>query len=555
MSLPPEPDRIRLKTPEKSLSNEKLCEKNARLRLSQEGLYDRSDRVQNERLCLSSERLNHNFSDKNDDRKYQSIFVNDQNRNNLIDVDLVSKEKSLSSSNFKNDQIKERSFRSQENLNLKHQQKSKNSPTFQEQKEKFLQEIKDKANGINEKHFKNVKNDSDKFQKSPILKDIKEKKSTAVPRRNVTNFLAAKNIPENFSPGPQLVPERDLNSVPLRSCEVDVFVGSQFGNGNFGQKIDDLDVKHEEYFHSTRESTDSLYEVGKEDGKVKAEQSGSRGNSDSKCNRSDAKPDNLNRTRAETHVENNYENVEVQGSPRNLQNYENEVREKILYVKKEQKSPEKGYSGVKKDSSPDLKADDSVILIPSDFENTSQKNLVVKPLGSNVRTLNTNNSRHSTRTTGKNHSNLRSGGGSSPDQSTVFSDGNFQSKQFDISSGKDRGKLAGLVAFNKSGPQVNKQLKNLTSAKVVTSRQGNGMSTSNSGSRSQRLPHRHVSEQELRLLQVSFCRFSCFLFNQSRIMTFLCCAEATGCREFQRRNSVFGSCFHVRYLKQFTRAY
>ena len=60
LSLPPEPERLRLKTPEKSSSNDKLCDKNARLRLSQERLSERNNENNNERLCLSSERLNQN---------------------------------------------------------------------------------------------------------------------------------------------------------------------------------------------------------------------------------------------------------------------------------------------------------------------------------------------------------------------------------------------------------------------------------------------------------------------------------------------------------------
>lgn len=556
MSLPPEPERIRLKTPEKSFSNEKLSEKNARLRLSQEGLYDRNYKIHNERLCLSSERLNQGYGEKNDERKYQSIFINDQNRNNLIDVDIVSKEKSLSSSNFKNDQIKERSFRSQENLNCKSQQKNKNSPTFQEQKEKFLQEIKEKANGFSEKHLKNVKNDSEKFQKSPILKDVKDKRSTVLPRRNVNNFLAVKNIPENFSPGPQLVPERDLNSGPLRNCEVDFFVGSQFAPGSFSQKVDDLDLKHDEYFHTptSRESSDSLREPNKDDVKVKQDQSQLRSGNETKCNRLDGKPDIINRSRGESHIENNYENVDV---PRNAQNYENEVREKVLYPKKEQKLPEKCYNQVKKDSNPDLKADESVILIPSDFDNSNQKNLVVKPLTPNVRSPNANSSRHSTRSQPvKSHTGLKTVGGSSQDKSNSF--GDLQVKQVEGSPVKDgSGKSGSSVTHNKSVPQANKQGKNLSGSKVVSSRPGNAVPGSNSSTRSQRLPHRHVSEQELRLIQVSYqvyCRppYS----NRKTFKNFLPFAsvylETTRCRKFERRNQIFRSCLDVGHSEQFT---
>lgn len=504
LSLPPEPERMRLKTHEKSLSNEKLFEKNARLRFSQEGLYDRNDRVHNERLCLSSERLNQSYNERNDDRKYKPSFVNEQNRNNLIDVDLTAKEKSLSSINVKNDQIKERSFRSQENLNLnfKYQQKNKKSPTFQEQKEKFLQEIKDKANGINEKHFKNVKNDSDKFQKSPILKDIKDKKLAATPRRTVASFGGTKNIPENFSPGPQLVPERDLNSIPLRNCEVDFFITSQFNSGNLGSKVEDFEGKHDEYFRLTRESTDSLYDLNKEDGKVKVEPDSCRSNNDNKCNRLDSKPDNLSRGRGEPLPENNYENVDLQISLRNSQTAEND-REKALFLKKEQKIiPDKGFNSVKKDSSLEANEDESTIIVPSDFESGSQKNLVVKPLTSNLRIPNINNSRHSTRTNGKIHLDIRNGG-ASPEKCQIFADGSFQNRPRDVSPTKDvpSGKLNGSIVINKSGPQVNKQLKSWGGSKVVSSRQGN-ISNNNSGSRGQRLPHRHVSEEELRLLQV-----------------------------------------------------
>lgn len=569
LSLPPETERIRIKSPEKSLSNDKLCEKNgARLRLSQEeGLYERRDhRVQqNERLCLSSERLNHhhhqNFGgDGREDRKYHSIFLNETTPKSFIDSDLIdSKEKSSSSSNFKNDHVRERSFRSQENLNFKHHQqqqqqsKSKNSPTFQEQKEKFLQEIKDKTNGtINEtKHFKNVKNDSDKCQKSPILRDIKDKKTGSVlPKRNVNNFAGGKNIPENFSPGPQLVPERDLNNSglpPHQSLigDVDFFVSSQCGgsSGNFNGKIDGggnsvVDVKREEYFNTSTDSVNELNDDRTEDGSFQQDLNSShRTSNDVMCNgRLDAKLESQNRCRVESQHENNYENVEVQSPPKSSQNYENEVREKMLYLKKDSsKREDESYNVVSsKDSAVDLvKPDESVILVPSDFENTNQKNLIVKPLSTNVgRTLSSNGgARHSSKNSSKNYSAARTtgggggGGGSSPDKSSVvYCEGNFQGKQSEgnplIKDGGGKQLVGAMASSNKSGggggggsgggvgPQVNKQLKSICGSKVVSSssRQGNGMSssaTSSSGSRGQRLPHRHVSEQELLLLQVS----------------------------------------------------
>lgn len=304
LSLPPEPERLRLKTPEKSLSNDKLSDKNARLRLSQDGLCDRNERIPNERLCLSSERLNHNFNEKNDDRRYHSNIITDANRND----EFVTRDKDRSlgvcPASFKND---ERSYRSQENLDSKFQQKIKNSPTFQEQKERFLQEIKEKANGLNEKHFKNVKNDSDKFQKSPVVKDIKDKKTVGTPRRNVPNFLASKNIPENFSPGPQLVPERDLNSVPLRNCEVDFFSNSknfeQFTNlqnnsSNLGQKIEDIEIKHDDYFRIPRDTTGSLQELSssRDESKPKSEHDNINGikNNENKYGRLETKSENSN---------------------------------------------------------------------------------------------------------------------------------------------------------------------------------------------------------------------------------------------------------------------
>lgn len=496
LSLPPEPERLRLKTPEKSLSSDKLCEKTARLRLSQEGLCDRNDQ---EALCLSSERLN------NDDRKYQQNFINDQNRSNNI-----NEENGIALKNDVN--IKERSYRSQENLDSKFQPKGRNSPTFQEQKEKFLQEIKEKVNGLAEKHFKN----SDKFQKSPVLKDIKDKKTAGSPRgRNVPNFLASKNIPENFSPGPQLVPERDLNSGPLRSCEVDFFSNSQLNlqnNPNF-QKIEEIDTKHDDYFRSTG----SLQELcsTKDENKFKPERDALKLN-ESKYGRlnGDSKPEN--RARNETHHshnENNYENVDLQSSPRNSQNYENELREK---VQKSKPADNKNYGVVKKDSSPELDTEESIILVPSDFENGNQKNLIVKPLSSNFRTPNNstnniNNLRHSTRINGKSYPNIRNCGGNSPDKNAGITEGNFSNRQTEIlersPTSKDIGKLNGANIANKNVPQVNKQLKSINGGKVLPSRQGNGVPNNNSSSRGQRLPHRHVSVEELRLFQVSLIIF------------------------------------------------
>ncbi|KAL0268771.1 UNVERIFIED_CONTAM: hypothetical protein PYX00_010588 [Menopon gallinae] len=416
LSLPPEPDRLRLKTPEKSLSNEKLCEKNGRLQLSQEKLYDRGEKIQNERLCLSSERLNHFY--KLEDRKSQSNFVSEQNRNNLNEFEFCSKDRTIKSDG----QIKERSYRSQENLNLKFQQKSKNSPTFEEQKEKFLQEIKEKASGFNEKHFKNMKNDSDKFQKSPILKEMKDKKATAAPRRTISNFLAAKNIPENFSPGPQLVPERDLNSGPLRTCEVDFFGGSQFQNNGFPHKIEEVENKHEEYF---RKEPDVELGTAKEE---------------------DPKLENSPRA-----VENNYENVEVQGPSRNgNQSFEGEAK------KKEQKAK-------------DGEGEEVVVVSSTDLD---------KGLKTNIRVPGPNNSRHSTRA---NQKGVR--GGTSPEKSESI-----------LPNRQTETRLNGTAPVNKTSPQGNKQVKGLNAGKVVTCKQGN---IANNGQRGQRLPHRHVSVEEL----------------------------------------------------------
>lgn len=197
-----------------------------------------------------------------------------------------------------------------------------------------------------------------------------------------------------------------------------------------------------------------------------------------------------------SHNENNYENVDLQASPRNSQNYENELREKVLSHKKDAsvvKPTEKNntYGVVKKESSPELDvAEESVILVSSDFESGNQKNLIVKPITSNLRPAAANNLRNSTRIiNGKSYPNIRNCGGNSPD-------GNSPPKEI--------GKLNNVVK-NSSSPQVqvhNKQLKSINTGKVVASRQGNGVSSNNSSSRGQRLPHRHVSVEELRLFQV-----------------------------------------------------